>query len=267
MELAIHPEIEALCPPLTADERMGLEESLLAEGCREALAVWEDAAGLRILLDGHNRFALCRQHDLAFTVVVIEAVRTLTDAKVWVIKNQFARRNLTPYQRAELALALEPLIAAQARARQGRRHDLSENCRKAATPLHTDVELGRLAGVSDTTMRKAKVIAREADEPTKAALRRGERSVHGVYVDLRPPKPKADGPTPLDVWLKLVREVASLVDSLDEQGGLTALCQRWGAEGRAQFLGELEDLLSPLIELRDELRAACATVDVETEGE
>jgi len=30
-------------------------------------------------------------------------------AKVWIINNQFARRNLTPFQRAELALKLEPL--------------------------------------------------------------------------------------------------------------------------------------------------------------
>jgi hypothetical protein len=57
--------------------------------------VWADDGGRYILLDGHNRFELCRRHDLAFDIAVIEAVRSLTDAKVWVIKNQFARRNLT----------------------------------------------------------------------------------------------------------------------------------------------------------------------------
>lgn len=39
------------------------------------------------------------------------------DAKVWIIRNQFARRNLTNFQRAELALQLEPLIAAKAKER------------------------------------------------------------------------------------------------------------------------------------------------------
>jgi len=35
----------------------------------------------------------------------------------WIIRNQFGRRNLSAYQRAELALKLEPIIAAKAKDR------------------------------------------------------------------------------------------------------------------------------------------------------
>jgi hypothetical protein len=47
-----------------------------------------------------------------------------------------------------------------------------------------------MAGVSRETVRKAKIIMQEANEPTKQALRGGERSIQSVYHELRPPKPQ-----------------------------------------------------------------------------
>jgi len=38
-------------------------------------------------------------------------------AKIWIIKNQFGRRNLSNYDRSKLALELEPLIAEKAKER------------------------------------------------------------------------------------------------------------------------------------------------------
>ena len=35
--MKIDPEFKALIPPLTPDERAGLEASILTEGCRDAL--------------------------------------------------------------------------------------------------------------------------------------------------------------------------------------------------------------------------------------
>ena len=50
-----------------------------------------------------------------------------TAAKIWVIKNQLARRNLTIFQRGELGLILEPLERELAEQRQGARTDIKEN--------------------------------------------------------------------------------------------------------------------------------------------
>jgi hypothetical protein len=47
-------------------------------------------------------------------------VQTRLEAKIWMIQNQLARRNLEPYQRAELVLRMKPLIAAKAKANQQR---------------------------------------------------------------------------------------------------------------------------------------------------
>jgi hypothetical protein len=59
--IRIDPEIQALIPPLTADELAQLEANLLDEGCRDRLVVWS-ANGT--LLDGHHRHALCQQHGI-----------------------------------------------------------------------------------------------------------------------------------------------------------------------------------------------------------
>jgi hypothetical protein len=44
MELNIDPEFAALIPPLSPDELAGLTESLVKEGCRDALIAWEFTA-------------------------------------------------------------------------------------------------------------------------------------------------------------------------------------------------------------------------------
>ena len=103
--ITIDDEFQALIPPLTDDEFRQLEASILAEGVRDPLVVWEG-----ILLDGHHRMRIADTHGILYEVVE----RNLPDrnaAMAWIIKNQFARRNLTPYQRCELALKLEDLVS------------------------------------------------------------------------------------------------------------------------------------------------------------
>lgn len=90
----IDPEFQALIPPLSSDEREGLERSLLAEGCRDALVVWREQG---ILLDGHNRYALCRLRGIEFRTVEL-SFDTRDAAADWMDRNQLGRRNLTPDQ-------------------------------------------------------------------------------------------------------------------------------------------------------------------------
>lgn len=42
------------------------------------------------------------------------------------------------------------------------------------TPVHTDEELGKVAGISRDTIQKARTIAQKAPEPVKEQLRKGE---------------------------------------------------------------------------------------------
>lgn len=89
--LRIDPEFKNLIPPLSTNERRQLETNLIIERCRDPLVVW---AGHDILLDGHNRWEICCQHDIDFQTVEIE-LPDWEAARNWIINNQLSRRNLT----------------------------------------------------------------------------------------------------------------------------------------------------------------------------
>lgn len=88
MEIVIDNEFKSLIPPLTDDEYDGLRDSILSEGCRDALVLWGNT-----LIDGHNRYEICEKHGIPFKT--IQKDFDSRDAVIeWIILNQFGRRNL-----------------------------------------------------------------------------------------------------------------------------------------------------------------------------
>lgn len=172
----IDQELQALIPPLAPEELAQLEANILADGCRDPLVTWRG-----ILIDGHNRFAICSKHGLTFQAVE----RDFADRShviEWIIRNQFGRRNLSAYERTKLALRLEETIAA--RSRQGERTDI---CQKSdnSVPLDTKRELAKAAGVSHDTVAKVKKIEAQAAPEVKAALSTGAMSINQAYQQIR----------------------------------------------------------------------------------
>jgi len=96
----------------TRKELAQLEANIVRDGCRDPLVVWGE-----ILIDGHNRFSICTRLEIKFKTMPME-FENRSEAKEWIIRNQFGRRNLSAYERGKLALALESEIAARAKGRQ-----------------------------------------------------------------------------------------------------------------------------------------------------
>jgi len=88
---AIDASFEALIPPLSPDERMALERAILADGCREPVTIWQEK---NVLLDGHNRFAICSAHGIYFDVRTV-SLPDRDAAEEWILLNQIGRRNVT----------------------------------------------------------------------------------------------------------------------------------------------------------------------------
>ena len=178
-KIKIDPEFHSLIPPLTVEERNQLETNLKRDGCREPLVVWQEK---HILLDGHNRHEICTVHEIPYAVTAYRFA-SRNDAKWWVITNQFGRRNLTPYQRAELALLAEPLLRQQAKDRQrlGGREKVPQTSAEPVAEKETRNQIARLANVSHDTIAKAKVIHEKAPEDVKAKLRTGETTINAEH--------------------------------------------------------------------------------------
>jgi hypothetical protein len=107
-QLIVDVEFKDLIPPLTPEEREGLEADILRDGCLTPLLVWRGEGG-DVLLDGHNRYAACTKHDFPYETEAVPGIESREDAKRWIISHQQHRRNLNEAQRAMLAGVLATL--------------------------------------------------------------------------------------------------------------------------------------------------------------
>jgi len=95
-ELRINKKFEELIPPLNADEYEELYQSIKTEGCRDAIITWNDT-----IVDGHNRYGICKKLNIPFNT--LEKMFDDDDiALEWIMRNQFARRNLIDVERGGL---------------------------------------------------------------------------------------------------------------------------------------------------------------------
>lgn len=106
MDLIVNETLKAYIDPLTPDEHEALERSVLAEGCRDALVLWGD-----VLVDGHNRYGICRKHGLPFQTVQNPRFQSIEDVQLWMIDQHLGRRSLSDFQRGELALRKREIVA------------------------------------------------------------------------------------------------------------------------------------------------------------
>ena len=111
-QIIILDELRDLIPPLQQEESNQLERNILAEGCREALLIWQTTANILdtnstettavyILVDGHNRYGICLKHKLNFKIHLIY-FDSLKEVRDYMIDNQLGRRNLIPEQASYL---------------------------------------------------------------------------------------------------------------------------------------------------------------------
>jgi len=185
--LTVDDDFRSLIPPLTDDEYSRLERSIIAEGVRDPIITWQGT-----IVDGHNRYRICQEHGIAFKTAEI-VFGSKDAAKIWIIENQFGRRNLNSYQKSVLALQLEPLYAAEAKRRispgTNQYTERSSQNSDATTRMRTDERLAQVAGVSRDTIRKVKAIETEAAKGNEVAIEArqklmdgGSASIHGAYV-------------------------------------------------------------------------------------
>ncbi|MFD4836960.1 hypothetical protein ACFWP0_05585 [Achromobacter sp. NPDC058515] len=105
MDIRIDEGLRAYIDPLTEDEHAALERSLLADGCRDALVLWGD-----LLVDGHNRYALCVKHGIPFQTTQNPRFKSMEDVHLWMIENHLGRRSVSDFQRGVLALRKKEIL-------------------------------------------------------------------------------------------------------------------------------------------------------------
>ena len=178
MNIVIDKEFQSLIPALTTDEYRGLEESILSEGCRDALVLWGDT-----LIDGHNRYSICKKHDIPFKTEQVDFADR-DEVKIWMMKNQLARRNLTDFQHAEIVHKCEDAVKAKAKEKQVRKPAnfvMEKFPEQKKEPMVSRDELGAMAGMSGKTYEHAVEVLEKAPEPIVNATRNNDLSINMAH--------------------------------------------------------------------------------------
>lgn len=128
MNIIVNEELKAYIDPLTTDEYEALERSILSEGCRDALVLWND-----LLIDGHNRYAICQAHGLPFQTIQSAQFKTIEDVHLWMIDQHLGRRSVSDFQRGVLALRKREIVIER------------RNRAQAATPSDANTTEGKVA--------------------------------------------------------------------------------------------------------------------------
>ena len=178
----ILPEMAELLPPLSAEQLDALEADLIKNGCYAPI-INEDM----VIIDGHNRQALCEKHDLPYTMAVF-SFEDLLEAKQWALDTQKGRRNLEKWELGKIALKLKPEIEAKARANQSAaggdkfsEKPLSATLPEAVSAVDTRKELAEAVGLGERTMGKVMQIDENAPDAIKEALDKKELSINKGY--------------------------------------------------------------------------------------
>jgi phage N-6-adenine-methyltransferase len=131
-----------------------------------------------ILIDGHNRYEICTRLGLSFEVVQ-KSFDSRPQARIWIRANQYGRRNLSSFVRAELALGDKADIAEIAKGQQGKRHDILPTLAEGFKPVDTREEVSKRAGISHGSLDKVEAIKAANPEPEiLEAVRTGEVSIN-----------------------------------------------------------------------------------------
>jgi hypothetical protein len=187
MQIQINDTLRAYIDPLTEAEYTALERSILAEGCRDALVLWND-----VLVDGHNRYSICQQHGIPFKVTQNTSFRSMEDVMLWMIDNHLGRRSVTDFQRGVLALRRKDIL--EARAAETAAESAAEDA-KIAPPEPTAAEeaaaspakvrtsredVARAARLSTNTISQIEKIQKQATPELVEAVRAGTISINAA---------------------------------------------------------------------------------------
>jgi hypothetical protein len=185
VDIVVNEELKAYIDPLTAEELEALERSLLAEGCRDALVLWND-----MLVDGHNRYSICRKHGLPFQTVQNTRFQSLADVHLWMIDQHLGRRSISEFQRGVLALRKREIVAArraqgatpqpEAAADQGVQAPAAGVDHAATEALDTREAVAKAARLSSNQVVLIEKIQKQAAPEVVAAVKAGTISINAA---------------------------------------------------------------------------------------
>lgn len=195
--IQINEELEKLLPPLSKEDYNILEQSLLNNGFEQKfgrIKVWFGSEcdvynkSVGYIIDGHNRYRICKKHNIKLDDYCFEAVFMDSKEEVikWMFENQLARRNLSQTEKYEIVERYTTFLNDMAKKNQSDGGKGLSNL----TKVNVRQEKAKKAGMSDGNYYKLDKVMKSDNEEVKQKLREKKISVDKAYREIKNPKPK-----------------------------------------------------------------------------
>ena len=178
-ELKVNPEFKKLIPPLTSEEYEQLEQNCIAEGIRDALCVWQS-----YIIDGHNRYEIATRWNLDYEIES-KSFKDENAVKIWMLDNQFGKRNLTDAQRYLNRNEKRELLKQKGKNTQGTRTDLLSKMDKKLPEHNTRKQIAEELGWSETKVARADVVFKKATPEVIEKVNKSEVSINQAYQEIK----------------------------------------------------------------------------------
>lgn len=181
-DLKIDPELQSLLPPLSEGEYKNLEENIVNNGYDKnfPIIVWKG-----YIADGHNRYKICKDHNIIDYTVTTLAYQTKEEVMEWMLDVQLGRRNLNKAQRVLAAERFREYYERQARENMSLGGgDQKSGSPKWVNPIHkVDVQktLAQKAGVGNGTYSRCKTVLDSDNKDLKQQMLSGEITINAAY--------------------------------------------------------------------------------------
>jgi len=181
-DITILSELELYIRKQKPEELEQFKASIKEEGIRDALVVTL-LDGKNVLVDGHHRFRVGKEVGIKDYPTKQIELGTLEDIKVWMLKNQLGRRNLTDAERIHIATELTNFLIEKAKENQ--KSGVRLNLAKGEKAVNTNAEIAKLANVSRANVTKFNKLKKEASPEELEKVIVGKKSIHKAHAELK----------------------------------------------------------------------------------
>lgn len=203
-ELKINPELRDFIPPLSGEEKEQLEDSLLKYGYKGSpIYTWHG-----FIVDGHNRYELCRKHNIEYDVEELDLGDNMTiiDIMDWMINTQLGRRNLLPQQRIAVWDKFRRIVEKDNQERKSKKIASSNSTRNLNdvqldnneisndknTSNYTRQQIATKAKVGLGTIARYDKVMNSGNEDVKKKMESGELTINAAYEKVRESEKKKE---------------------------------------------------------------------------
>ena len=169
--LHIVDELKSYLPPMNDEIYLKLKENIKLNGIDNHIIYFENKQKKRIVIDGHSRLKACL--DIGITDFlsrkVVDKFENIDEIKLWMVKNQCERRNLSKVERLKLAF----LSINEIEKKAYKNLSLAGKNKTVDKKINTCEEIADIAGVSPSTVSRYKFVMdnfNEFDEIAKTIV-------------------------------------------------------------------------------------------------